>query len=89
MTMIATCCAPPPSRYARKAAALMELRPCPFCGSTRIVFDEYSTNVECWDCSATGPQISRFLDQADGDWTMAAILSWNTRADDPNEEDEA
>ena len=80
MTMMATCCAPP--HYGVKAVQLLELRPCPFCGSTRIIFDECSTHVECWDCCASGPLISRFLDQADGDRTLAAILSWNTRVNE-------
>ena len=90
MTMVMTVtCVPPPRRYAAKALKYPDLKPCPFCGSDRIMIDRCSPQAECWDCRAMGPPIANFLDHADGDWTMAAIFSWNTRADDPDEEDEA
>ena len=81
MTMVATCCAPPPRKYAAMAVRLVSLKPCPFCGSEDILIERCSPQAECWDCGAKGPLIERFLDSADGDWTLAAVLSWNTRAD--------
>ena len=86
MTMVATCCASPPAR-SDKGRRLPDLKPCPFCGSTFITFDECSSQVECWDCDAKGPLILSFLARAGGDRTLAAILSWNTRADQMYEED--
>lgn len=65
---------------------MTELKPCPFCGSTRLIIErDYPQSntpaldkewVECLKCSATGPyhRVSRTH--------QAAIRGWNKRFDD-------
>lgn len=54
-----------------------ELKPCPFCGCTRILVDEDTIARHayacCSKCHSTGP------DMAD---RRVAIRAWNMRADD-------
>jgi Lar family restriction alleviation protein len=53
-----------------------ELKPCPFCGSTRLgtEWDGFSRRVRCYDCIATGP-----VSQKDRD---GAVEAWNKRRAD-------
>lgn len=53
-----------------------ELKPCPFCGHTRIMVD--SNEVWCLKCAANMP----FLTEKDG------IRRWNLRAGEKKEEGE-
>lgn len=53
----------------------MNLKPCPFCGSDRIVQGERYFAM-CVDCGATGPERSHKVSQ------NKQNEDWNTRADD-------
>ena len=55
----------------------MELKPCPFCGSTSFIYDinEDGVAVECNGCLAHGPR------EVNG---KGAEIVWNGRAEDGN-----
>ena len=49
-----------------------ELKPCPFCGSKKLILSCYSPLIECGDCHAFGP--------GNADLTYdEAVELWNTR----------
>lgn len=69
-----------------KAARVMALKPCPFCGGVADIqnghhhFDDVF--IECSSCTASGP----LFDNAEGNDAAAknlnaAITAWNTRAE--------
>ena len=68
-----------------------DLKPCPFCGETNVIFREGSTFrwwlAECGECGATSSEVRRQSagDGANEEWDAAArvdaLREWNTRAD--------
>lgn len=57
---------------------MIELKPCPFCGSTNIKIDRCSTRVRCGDCFATSGLISKYKEDGMTD-VEASEKAWNTR----------
>ena len=58
----------------------LDLKPCPFCGSTDIRFDKCTKRVRCKNCFATSGLITQFKTDDISD-DNAAMLAWNTRRD--------
>lgn len=58
-----------------------DLRPCPFCGSTRVTVRgiPYGYQAVCKDCKATGAPVTGWLNE--DDIHREAATAWNTRAD--------
>lgn len=54
------------------------LKPCPFCGGEKILFDKCTSRVMCMNCFARNPMISKFFKYTD-DESEAALMAWNTR----------
>lgn len=55
----------------------IEIKPCPFCGSTNIKVDKCTSRVRCGNCFCTSGMIGKLVvDINDKD---AAIKAWNTR----------
>lgn len=53
-----------------------DARPCPFCGSDRIIvthMSDWTMSCHCWNCKAEGPTVSR--ERKDED----AVQAWNER----------
>lgn len=62
----------PQRESALPSATLLDAKPCPFCGSNRIVKGERYFAM-CVDCGATGPE-------RNGDATVRKFVGdWNTR----------
>lgn len=57
---------------------MVELKPCPFCGSTDIKIDKCTARVRCKNCFATSGLVSRYKDKGD----KAPIWAWNERYED-------
>lgn len=55
-----------------------EMKPCPFCGSTRILFDRCTLRVRCKGCFATSGTITGYIRQGMKE-EEAAMAAWNTR----------
>lgn len=56
----------------------LQIKPCPFCGSTEIRFDKCTLRVRCKKCFANSGIITRFANQGMSD-EDAALMAWNTR----------
>lgn len=56
------------------------IKPCPFCGSTNIMFDKCTKRARCKDCFATSgfitPYIAKGLSEEE-----AMYAAWNGRKD--------
>lgn len=53
-----------------------DARPCPFCGSDKIIvthMSDWTINCHCWTCKSDGPKISAELPDEN------AVLAWNER----------
>ena len=65
---------------------LMELKPCPFCGSKNVGLRPgvmWNGAVHCDDCSADVVfDAVRLIFQGDYNWEDAVTAGWNRRADD-------
>lgn len=62
---------------------MVELLPCPFCGSTDPMSyqDEWGcAYVECQGCDCQGPLISHMKGLNEADHLEAARIAWNRRA---------
>lgn len=59
---------------------ILDIRPCPFCGSTRLTtmttVSDNNHRVRCEDCRAMGP-LSEIVESRDED----AIIEWNKRGE--------
>lgn len=63
----------------------MTIKPCPFCGQTKITYREGSTYrwlaVECENCGARGGEVYVSLTDDKAVAEQAALDAWNTRFD--------
>jgi len=58
----------------------LEIKPCPFCGSTNIQIDKCVSRVRCRNCFATSGLVSRLIAYAGIKDEDAPIMAWNTRS---------
>ncbi len=58
----------------------VELKPCPFCGSTNLKV--WDNSVACHACDGTGPDLGHCVGEV---CRQQSIEAWNTRAPEPNQ----
>lgn len=67
---------------------MIEIKPCPFCGSVEIKVDKCTARVRCKNCFATGGLISRLVKYSEMmAQEDAAVLAWNTRCENGSKDD--
>ena len=68
--------------------ATEKLKPCPFCGDTKVKLRKFKTDkyrILCPNCGATGPSFTQHSWESSSIQARnRAITGWNSRADDGN-----
>lgn len=66
----------------REIAFIVDLKPCPFCGATAILFVDNGVRVRCSndDCDASSKCLID-SDRAYGNATKSVVKAWNMRVD--------